>query len=67
MVEATIEDLVITIRSSRVPDRVGQRGCIEHDFSKGLESRAIMGTEANWQRLGVNARSSTAAEKDGEG
>ncbi len=44
-----------------------RRGCIEHDFSKGLECRAIMGTEDKWQRLGVNARSSTAAEKSGEG
>jgi hypothetical protein len=43
------------------------RGCIEHDFSKGLENRAIMGTEAKWQRLGVSARSSAAAEKSGEG
>ena len=44
-----------------------RRGCIEHDFSKGLESRAIMGTEAKWQRFGVSARSSAAAEKSGEG
>jgi hypothetical protein len=26
-----------------------------------------MGTEAKWQRLGVSARSSAAAEKSGEG
>ena len=26
-----------------------------------------MGTEAKWQRLGVSARSSAAAEKNGEG
>jgi hypothetical protein len=31
MVEATIEDLAITIRSSRESDRVRRRGCIEHD------------------------------------
>ena len=29
--------------------------------------RASTGTEAKWQRLGVNVRSSTAAEKNGEG
>ena len=38
MVEATIEDLAITIRSSRESEGVRRRGCIEHDFSKGLES-----------------------------
>jgi len=66
-VRSAIEDLAFSIRSSRESDRVGRRGCIEHDFSKGLESRAIMGTEAKWQRLGVSARSSTAAEKSDEG
>jgi len=44
-----------------------RRGCIEHNFSKRLESRAIMGTDVKWQRLGVSARSSAAAEKSGEG
>ncbi len=31
MVEATIEDLAITIRSSRESYAVRRRGCIEHD------------------------------------
>jgi hypothetical protein len=66
-VRSAIEDLAFTNRSSRESDKVGQRGCIEHDFSKGLESRAIMGTEAKWQRLGVSTRSSAAAEKGDEG
>ena len=46
MVEATIEDLAITTRSSRESDRVRWRCCIEHDLAKGLEMRASMGTEA---------------------
>jgi hypothetical protein len=36
MVEVTIEDLAISIRSSRESDAKkggGRRGCIEHDFS----------------------------------
>jgi len=34
MVEATIEDLAFTNRSSRESDGVSQRGCIEHDYTK---------------------------------
>ncbi len=45
MVEATIEDLAITTLSSRESDAVRRRGCIEHDFAKGLEIRASTGTE----------------------
>jgi hypothetical protein len=44
-----------------------QRGCIEHDFAKGLEIRTITGTEAKWERMGVRERNSAAAEKNDEG
>jgi hypothetical protein len=44
-----------------------RRGCIEHDFAKGLMNRAITGTVVKVVEMGVNARSSTAAEKSGEG
>ena len=43
---SAIEDLAFTSRSSRVPNEVGRRGCIEHDFTKGLEIWTIIGTEA---------------------
>jgi len=46
MVEATIEDLAITNRSSRESDGVRRRGCIEHEFAKGLETRTITGKDA---------------------
>jgi len=52
MVEATIEDLAITTRSSRESDVVRRRGCIEHDFTKGLETRTIIGTEARVVEIG---------------
>jgi hypothetical protein len=52
MVEATIEDLAFTIRSSRKSDGVRRRGCIEHDFDKGLEIRTIMGTKARLVEIG---------------
>ncbi len=52
MVEATIEDLAITNLSSRESDRVRRRGCIEHDFAKGLKIRAIKGTEARVVEMG---------------
>ena len=69
MVEATIEDLAITIRSSRESDGVRRRGCMyyEHDFTKGSVIRTIMGTEAKVAEMGVNGRSSAAAEKSSEG
>ena len=67
MVEATTEDLAITIRSSRESDGVRRRGCIEHDFTKGSEIRTFMGTEAKVAEMGVDGRSSAAAEKSGEG
>ena len=34
-VRSAIEDLAFTNRSSREPDKVGRRGCIEHDYTKG--------------------------------
>jgi len=58
MVEATIEDLAITTRSSRESDRVRRRCCIEHDFAKGLGMRTSTGTEAKVEEIGVNVRSS---------
>jgi hypothetical protein len=45
MVEATIEDLTFTNRSSRESNGVRRRGCIEHDLAKGLEMRASTGKE----------------------
>jgi len=36
MSEATSEDLAFMSRSSREPDKVGRRGCIEHDNTKGV-------------------------------
>jgi len=41
-----IEDLAILNRPSRESDKVGRRGCIEHEFAKGLEIRTSTGTEA---------------------
>ena len=66
-VHSAIEDLAFTSRSSRESDKVGRRGCIEHDFAKGLEIRTIIGTEARVTEIGINERSSTAAEKGDEG
>ena len=43
-VRSGIEDLALPSRSSRESDIVGRRGCIEHDFVKGTEIRAGMGT-----------------------
>ncbi len=48
MVEATIEDLAITTRSSRESDAVRRRGCIEHDFTIGLEMRATREQRLEW-------------------
>jgi hypothetical protein len=52
MVEATIEDLAITIRSSRESDAVRRLGCIEHDFAMGLKMRASTGTETKEVEMG---------------
>jgi len=46
MVEATIEDLAITTRSSRESDGVRRRGCIEHGLAKGFKIHTSTGTEA---------------------
>jgi hypothetical protein len=64
MVEATIEDLAFTIRSSRKSDGVRRRGCIEHDCIKSMRSGL---TQVKEQEFGVIERSSAAAEKSGEG
>jgi hypothetical protein len=45
-VRSDIEDLAFTSRSSRESDNVGRLGCIEHDFTEGLEIRTDWGTEA---------------------
>jgi hypothetical protein len=52
MVEATIEDLAFTNHSLRESDRVRRRGCIEHGYTKGLEIRTSMGTEARVAHVG---------------
>jgi len=46
MVEATIEDLAITTRSSRESDAVRLRCCIEHDLAKGFKIQTRTGTES---------------------
>ena len=55
-VRSDIEDLAFTSRSSRVSGKAGRRGCIEHDFAKGLEIRTIIGTEARVTEIGINER-----------
>jgi hypothetical protein len=52
MVEATIGDLALANHSSRGSDGVRRRGCIEHDFDRGLEIRTIMGTKARLDETG---------------
>lgn len=64
MVEATIEDLAFTNRSSRESDGVRWRGCIEHDFAKGLDVQTIMGKEARKIELDVDARSSEPPRRE---
>jgi len=51
-VRSDIEDLAFTTRSSREFDGVKRRCCIEHDFTKGLEMRASMGTEDRMKKIG---------------
>lgn len=58
IVEATIEDLDITTRSSRESDAVRQRCCIEHDFAKGRRLGASAGTEERVKKIGANMHSS---------
>ena len=59
MVEATIEDLAFTTRSSRESDEGRRRCCIEHDFVKELEMRAGTGTEVRVEEIGIFVRSSS--------
>jgi hypothetical protein len=42
-VHSDIEDLAFPIRSSRERDKVGRRGCIEHDYKKDCEIRINIG------------------------
>ena len=65
MVEATIEDLALPYRSSKEPDAVGRRGCIEHASGKELELGLNIRDSSSVPR--PNVRSSAAAEKGGEG
>jgi hypothetical protein len=51
-VRSAIEDLAFTSRSSREFDGVRRRCCIEHDFTKGLEMRASIGTEDRVKEVG---------------
>ncbi len=51
-VRSDIEDLAFTSRSSREPDEVARRGCIEHDFNKGFKIQTSTGTEARVAETG---------------
>jgi hypothetical protein len=61
MVEATIEDLAFSSRSSKVHDGVRRRGCIEHTFGK--EVRLCLNRGHDFSESRANVRSSAAAEK----
>jgi hypothetical protein len=65
IVEATIEDLAFPSWSSKEPDEVRRRGCIEHAFGKEVGSSLNRGHPSSVPQ--VNMRSSAAAEKGGEG
>ena len=65
MVEATIEDLAFPSCSSKEPDGVRRRGCIEHTFGKEVGLGLNRGHHSSGPR--VNMRSSAPAEKGGEG
>jgi len=65
MAEATIEDLAFPSWSSKEPDQVRRRGCIEHAFGKEVGSSLNRGHPSSVLR--ANVRSSAAAEKSGEG
>ena len=66
MVEATIEDLVITTHSSRESDAVRRRCCIEHDYAKVTEMGASTGTEDRVSKIGSKGAQFIDAEKNGE-
>jgi len=65
MAEATIEDLAFPSWSSKEPDQVRRRGCIEHAFGKEVGSSLNRGHPFSVPR--ANVRSSATAEKSGEG
>jgi hypothetical protein len=65
MVEATIEDLAFPSWSSKEPDAVRWRGCIEHIFGKEVGFSLNRGHPSSG--FTANVRSSAAAEKSGEG
>jgi hypothetical protein len=65
MVEATIEDLAFPNCPSKEPDRVRRRGCIEYTLEKEVGLGLNRGHHFSGPR--ANMRSSTAAEKGGEG
>jgi hypothetical protein len=65
MVEATIEDSAFPNFSSKEPDEVRQRGCIEHTFGKEVGLCLNRGHHSSVP--GANVRSYAAAEKGGEG
>ena len=66
LVEATIEDLAITIRSSRESDTFRRWCCIEHDFANVMEMGASTGTEDRLSEIGSEGAQFIAAEKSGE-
>jgi len=59
MAEATIEDLAFLQRSSKEPDQVRRRGCIEHVFGKEVGSSLNREHPSSVPR--ANVRSSAAA------
>ena len=65
MDEATLEDLAFPSRSSKEPDGVRRRGCIEHPYGKEVELGLKRAHSSSVPR--ANVRSSAAAEKGGEG
>jgi len=65
MVEATIEDLAFPSCSSKEPDGVRRRGCIEHTFGKDVGSGLNRGHRSSGSQ--ANGRSSAAAEEGCEG
>jgi len=65
MVEATIEDLAFPSCSSKEPDVVRRRGCIEHTLGKEVGLSLNRGHHSSVPK--ANVRSSAAAEKGSEG
>jgi hypothetical protein len=65
MVEATIEDLAFPSCSSKEPDEVRRRGCIEHALGK--EVKLALNRGHHFWGARADGRSSAAAEKRSEG